>query len=113
MNQGGVQGGQIGIFTASGHRLSHGHIEAVFLDDFDGNGDLDALVAGKAQATIWWNDGVGDLSQSDVHFEYPEDTGMAVGDFDGDGDPDIFIRVVQDYQVWFNDGKGGFKAGHR
>lgn len=113
MNQGGTQGGQIGIFTKSGQRLSRGHIEAVFLGDFDANGTLDALVAGKAQATIWWNDGKGVFSRSDVHFKYKEDTGVAVGDFDGDGTPDIFIRVVQDYQVWFNDGKGGFKAGHQ
>jgi hypothetical protein len=25
--------------------------------DLDGDGDLDALIAGKRQATIWWNDG--------------------------------------------------------
>jgi len=112
MNQGGMQGGQIGIFAKFDQRLDRGHIEAVFLADLDADGDLDALVAGKSRASIWWNDGTGDFSRSDVSFEYPKDTGIAVGDFDGDEDPDIFIRVIQDYQVWFNDGKGGFKAGH-
>lgn len=110
MNRGGAQGGQTGIFTESEQRLGSGHIEAVFLGDLDADGTLDALVAGKTQATIWWNDGKGVFSRSDVHFRYKEDTGMAVGDFDGDGDPDIFIRVVQDYQVWFNNGKGGYTA---
>ena len=110
INQGGAQGRQTGVFAESGQRLGRGHIEAVFLADFDANGALDALVAGKTQATIWWNDGTGVFSRSDAHFEYKEDTGMAVGDFDGDGDQDIFIGVVQDYQVWFNDGTGSFNV---
>ena len=101
----------MGIFAKSEQRLGRGHIEAVFLADFDADGDLDALVAGRTQAAIWWNDGTGVFSPSDLRFENPEDTGMAVADFDGDGNQDIFAEGPQiGYQVWWNDGKGGFKA---
>ena len=54
MNQGGAQGGQKGIFAESGQRLGRGHIEDVFLADLDGDGDLDAVVGEKSQATSGW-----------------------------------------------------------
>ena len=58
--------------------------------DLEGDGDLDALWAGMRRAQVWWNDGQGGFTRSGLRFEYPEDSGVAVGDFDGDGDPDIF-----------------------
>ena len=94
--------------------LPYGSIrtKAVFLADLNGDGDLDALLARLWGAEIWWNDGKGEFSRSDVRFAYREDTGVAVADFDGD--EDIFIgRNEADYQVWLNDGKGGFKGGNR
>ena len=89
-------------------------INAVFLNDLDGDRDLDALIARLWGAEIWWNDGQGEYERSDLRFSYRQDTGVAVADFDGDGDQDIFIgRNEDNYQVWFNDGKGGFKADNR
>ena len=58
--------------------------------DLEGDGDLDALLAGMRRAQVWWNDGQAGFARSGLRFEYPEDSGVAVGDFDGDGDPDIF-----------------------
>ncbi len=106
MNQGGAQGGQTGIFAKSGQRLGRGHIEAVFLADFDADGDLDALVAGKAQATIWWNDGQAGFRDSGQHLKYTERDGLAVGDFDGEGDLDVFSAVGDEYRLWLNQGGG-------
>jgi hypothetical protein len=83
--------------------------KGVFLEDLDGDGDRDALIARVWGAKVWWNDGKGVLSRSDLRFEYQEDTGVAVGDFDSDGDPDIFSgRNGEDYHVWLNNGKGEF-----
>jgi hypothetical protein len=96
--------------------LPYGSIrtKAVFLTALDGDEDLDALIARVWGAEIWWNDGQGEFSRSDVRFEYQEDTGVAVADFDGDGDQDIFTgRNGKDYQVWWNDGKGVFIANNR
>jgi len=91
--------------------LPYGSIRtrAVFLADFDGDGDLDALLARLWGAEIWWNSGQGKFSPADARFEYREDTGVAVADFDGDGDQDIFTgRNEDDYRVWRNDGNGVF-----
>jgi hypothetical protein len=88
--------------------------KAVFLADFDGDGDLDALIARTWGAEVWWNDGGGEFRRSGVQLGFPEDTGVAVADFDGDGDLDIFSGGnEQNGQVWLNDGKGVFRAANR
>jgi hypothetical protein len=104
---------QAGISAAasrlSGLYLPYGstRTKAVFLEDLDCDGDLDALIARLFQAEIWWNDGQGVFSRAEVDFDYQEDTGVAVADFDGDQDADIFAGSNQDnYQLWWNDGKG-------
>jgi hypothetical protein len=106
MNQGEAQGGQTGIFAESGPRLGRGHIEAVFLADFDADGDLDALEAGNVQATVWWNDGQGGFRDSGQRLQYTERDGLAVGDFDGDGDPDVFSAGGDEIHLWLNHGDG-------
>jgi len=110
MNQGGVQGGQTGIFTESGQRLGSGHIEAVFLGDLDANSDLDVLVAGKAKATIWWNDGQADFHDSGQILKYTEPYGLAIGDFDSDGDLDVFSAKGDELRLWLNQGDGQLQA---
>jgi len=111
---------QAGFSAAAGNLLGlylpYGSLrtKAVFLADLDGDGDLDALIARLWGAEIWWNDGQGKFSRSDVRFDYKEDTGVAVADFDGDGDQDIFTGGNgESYQVWWNDGKGVFTTGNR
>jgi hypothetical protein len=111
INQGGAQGGQTGIFVKSGQRLGGGHIEAVFLADLDADGDPDALVAGKAHATIWWNDGQAGFRDSGQRLDYTERHGLAVGDFDGDGDLDVFSAAGDfEFHLWLNQGDGRLQA---
>ena len=51
--------------------LPYGSIrtKAVFLADLDGDKDLDVLIARVWGAEIWWNDGLGEFSRSNVRFE--------------------------------------------
>jgi hypothetical protein len=106
-NQGGDQGGQMGIFAASEQRLGRNPIEAAFLADLDADGDLDALVAGKNQAVIWWNDGQAGFSDSGQRMRFTERHGLAVADFNGDGYLDFFSAAYDnDYHLWLNQGDG-------
>jgi len=111
INQGRDQGGQEGTFALAGQKISGNQIGAVFLSDMDGDGDLDALIAGVRQAAVWWNDGQATFTQSCQRLRYSKRDGLAVGDFDGDGQPDIFIaEYSKDYRVWFNQGDGTFQT---
>jgi hypothetical protein len=114
INQGGTQDGQDGTFALSGQKISGGQTRAVFLSDLDGDGDLDALIAGRRQAAIWWNDGQPAFTRSGQRFRYSRRHGLAIGDFNGDGRPDIFAaEYSRDYRVWFNQGDGTFRAARR
>ena len=109
INQGGGQGGQAGTFTTALPALDSGPIQALFLADLDGDGDLDALLGERRRATIWWNDGLALFSKSRQRFSYTKRYGLAIGDFNGDGRNDIFAAAYDDkYQVWFNQGDGTF-----
>jgi hypothetical protein len=113
INQGGAQGGTAGQFELSEGVLASGETTHVFLDDLDGDGDLDALIAGTRQARIWWNDGQGYFSRDRRQiFRFSPRYGLAVGDFNGDGRPDIFVGAYNDaYSLWLNRGDGTFRRG--
>lgn len=110
INQGGMQAGQAGRFTASGHDIAGSQTRSVLLADLDGDGDLDALVAGKRRAGLWWNDGQGRFTRGTQSIPCSDRQDLTIGDFNGDGRPDIFVgRYNQSSQVWFNDGEGGWR----
>jgi len=106
INQGGAQGGQTGTFAKSEQGLGRGHVETVFLTDLDVDGDLDALVAGKEKATVWWNEGQAVFRDSRQRLKYTERHGLAVGDFDGDDDLDVFSAAGEEFHLWLNQGDG-------
>jgi hypothetical protein len=113
INQGGAQGGQAGVFADSGRRLGRGPIEAVFLADLDGDGALDAVAAGIAQASIWWNDGRAGFSDSGQRLRYTERHGLGVSDFNGDGYPDFFAAAYDtEFLLWLNQGDGRLQGGN-
>jgi hypothetical protein len=114
INQGEAQGGQAGVFASFGQEITGSQTSAVFLKELNGDGNLDALIAGVKQADIWWNDGYGTFTPSDQHFHYSNRHGLAVEDFDGDGYADIFAGAyAEDYSVWLNQGHGTFQGDDR
>lgn len=114
INQGGLQSGQAGMFSASLIRISDNRIVGVFLADLDSDGDQDAFLAGSREAVIWWNDGQGDFIRSNQRFRYSGRHGLAVGDFNGDDLLDIFAgEYIRDHRVWLNQGDGTFQIATR
>jgi hypothetical protein len=108
-NQGGLQGGRAGEFSP-GQDFPGDRAAAVFLADFNGDGSLDALIAGETQGSLYWNDGQGAFTRSSQRFRYSERHGLAVGDFNGDGYPDIFAAQYSwTYRLWINNGQGIFR----
>ena len=85
--------------------------------DFDGDGDLDLLVARENLPNVLLlNDGAGGFA--DASMQLPRDVqdseDIAVGDFDGDGDPDAVVAnedavlVFRFLEYYLNDGTGHF-----
>jgi hypothetical protein len=110
INQGEAQGGKEGELTSFEQGISGERTKAVFLSDLDGDGDLDALVAGIRRAILWLNDGQAAFTRSSQRFGYSKRYGLAVGDFNGDGRLDIFAAAYDDdFRVWFNQGNGIFQ----
>ena len=101
-----------GTFSDSGQSLtgSIGTYGGMALGDLDGDGDLDAFVAGDSgRGKVWLNDGTGTFSDSGQNIVTGSES-MALGDLDGDGDLDAFVGngQGQEDEVWLNDGAGTF-----
>ncbi len=81
------------------------------LADFDGDGDLDLVLAnrdGGANA-IQWND-AGAFDRRTIYGTGSDETrGVAVGDVDGDGIPDLVVaNIGEENAVYFGDSDGSF-----
>jgi hypothetical protein len=99
-----------GNFSDSGQRLGSGLTRSVFLDDLDGDGDLDLVVGRESSAQIWLNDGTGQFSEGQS-ISYDHYEAITLGDVTGDGFVDILVAGVESYQVWRGQGNGLFTAG--
>jgi hypothetical protein len=87
----------------------------IALGDFDGDDDLDAVVAngfrtgGNFPSLLLWNDGNGRFSDSGFRFNATMGADFGVGDLDSDGDLDLFVSNFDlPNEVWLNDGGGRF-----
>jgi len=83
------------------------HIHGMTLGDVDGDGALDAFMAG-APNQIWLNDGAGAFGEDMQSLPGLAGDSVAFGDLDGDGDLDAYL-AVGDWtgshdKVWLNDG---------
>jgi len=54
--------------------------------DWDGDGDLDAMVAGSSR--VWFNEGTGTFTESGQSL-FTSSEAIVLGDLDGDGDTDL------------------------
>jgi hypothetical protein len=128
VNQGGLQGGDEGVF-ASGQAFGPTHTFGIAAADFDGDGDFDIVTSDRAnQSTIvWWNTGgvqgglIGSLVSGPAltSGSFPS---LAIGDLNGDGSIDIYLGGAFDPEngvslqpdtVWFNGPGDAPEAGPR
>jgi hypothetical protein len=92
------------IFVDSGQALGDTQSSAVAMGDVDGDGDLDAYVAGAIVDILWRNNGDGSFTADDQTLSNAFGLSGVLGDLDGDGDLDLFLGVSGPNEVWLNDG---------
>ncbi|MFO8054009.1 MAG: FG-GAP-like repeat-containing protein [Bacteroidales bacterium] len=104
-----------GSFTSAGTiSIMGGDMSDVVLEDFDGDGDIDAFMSNdNGSNEIWFNNGNGNFTYGNSYGQGSNSfTGVAAGDFDNDGDMDVvFSGQSQSAEVWINDGNGSFSFG--
>jgi hypothetical protein len=107
-NQGGLQGGQTGLFSESGQLLSENGSTDVFLIDLDADADLDAVVTKFSQPNeVWLNDGGGQFIDSGQRLGENAGTyAAAAGDLDLDQDVDLFFANFGANHVFLQGGLG-------
>jgi len=106
---------------APGRALGNAPSNAAALADLNGDGSLDVYLAnGRAlgpgwepQApspdTVWFNDGLGNFTDSGQALSAAEGLAVALGDVNGDGFADAAVGNHGPDEIWLNDGQGFFR----
>ena len=110
-----------GQLTNSGRQLAQTGSNAAALGDLNGDGFVDAFVAGgkttnadmsttqKTPNTVWFNDGTGHFTDSGQRLGLAESKAVSLADLEGDGDLDAVVgNRGQADEIWLNDGAGLF-----
>ena len=83
----------------------------VHVEDMDGDGDFDVVVATQDDDSVDWYENVGDSNQNwkknHITDEVNATNGIFVGDMDGDGDMDILSASQDDGRIAWYDNSGG------
>jgi hypothetical protein len=101
------------VFELSPQTFGASGVYEAGLADFDGDGDLDAVLPDHMStgARIWFNDGNGVFTNSGQLLYMIESHGVGLADFDRDGDVDIFMTCANTTarsKVYLNNGSGVF-----
>ena len=105
-----------GFFSDASDRLppessAHDH-EDIAVADFDGDGDLDAIVSAEDDELkdFYLNDGQANFSSvSDRLPQHCKSNAVAAADFDADGDVDVVFGCAGNDLLLINDGTGHFR----
>lgn len=88
----------MGNFQDSGQLLGNFESWDVVLEDFDNDGDMDALVSNISWGEYFWNEGNGTFPQSQS-IDFPDSSGLLIGlwrfqtaDLNNDGLIDLFLN---------------------
>jgi len=91
---------------------------AAALGDLNGDGTPDAFIAKARTRTqpttpkeVWFNDGLGNFTDSGKRLGNAESYTVALGDLNGDGFLDAVVGNRGGGEIWFNDGQGNFTKG--
>jgi len=99
-----------GILTAGTILTPTTTYRSAALGDFNGDGFLDAVIAGVNGGDVWLNQGAGRFNQTGNLNGLSDAFSIAAGDIDLDGDLDVFIATGTNLpdRVYLNDGTGVF-----
>ena len=83
---------------------------SVYVEDVDGDGDLDVLSASNTDTQVAWyqNDGAGNFTMHSITTSASGVTGVAATDLDGDGDVDVLASANGTLYWYENDGSENF-----
>jgi len=115
LNQGGLQGGTVGQFSAAVSVAQGATPVGLALGDVDGDGDLDLVTISNSSssASVCLNNGSGSFGSASFRSLGSAPTRLALGDVNNDGALDLITLnpTAGTVLVCFNSGSGSFTVG--